>query len=46
MYNIIYSSQWGSEIVDTAKNKKEAEYLRSEYMSAFNSFNIEVKLNK
>lgn len=46
MYNIIYSSRWGNEIVDTADNKKEAEYLRKEYMLAFNSFNIEVKLNK
>lgn len=35
MYKIIASSQYGTETIDTAKTKKEAEYLINEYRLAY-----------
>ena len=41
MYNIIGTSQYGKEIIDTADSKKEAEFMVREYQLAFGSdFNI------
>ena len=34
-YNIIGESKYGREIIDTAKDKKEAEYLIKEYRMAY-----------
>lgn len=34
-YNIIGISKYGREIIDTAKDKKEAEYLIKEYRMAY-----------
>ena len=42
MFDIVYRSQWGKEVVDTADTRQEAEYLRGEYMLAFNSSNITI----
>ena len=40
-YNIIGTSRFGKEIIDTASNKKEAVYLVKEYQMAFGlSYNI------
>jgi hypothetical protein len=36
-YNIIGISKFGKEIIDTAANKKEAEFMVYEYQLAFGS---------
>ena len=44
MFDIIGISQFGREIIDTANNKKEAEYMVYEYQLAFGpDFNITYK---
>ena len=37
MYNIIGTSRFGREIIDTADSKKEAEYMVYEYQLSFGS---------
>lgn len=42
-YNIIYNSEYGSEVVDEAEDRKEAMFLREEYKIAFKTNNINIK---
>ena len=45
-YNIIYKSQYGSEVIDEADNREEAIFLRGEYKMAFNTNNITIKTTR
>ena len=45
-YNIIGTSKYGTEVIDTAKDLKVAKYLVKEYQSSFSyEWRIYYKLN-
>ena len=45
-YSIIGTSKYGTEVIDTAKDLKEAKYLVEEYQSSFGyEWRIYYKLN-
>ena len=43
MFEIVWTSQYGKEVIDTADTKKEAEYLMEEYRIAFGIGSFEIK---
>jgi hypothetical protein len=47
MYEIIGTYRGQKEVLDTAEDRKEAQYLRQEYQLAFGSeWNISIKRSK
>ena len=43
MFEIIWTSQYGTEVIDTADTKKEARDLVAEYRLAFGEGTFEIK---
>lgn len=35
MFEVVWESRFGTEVVDEAETKREAEYLKREYQMAF-----------
>lgn len=40
---LIWSSQYGKEEIDTADTRKEAEFLKREYLMAYGEGTIQIK---
>lgn len=43
VFNIVWRSVYGVEVVDHAPTRKEAEYLVKEYKTAFNDGHVFIK---
>ena len=43
VFNIVWRSNYGVEIVDSANTRKEAQYLIKEYRTAFNEGHVFIK---
>lgn len=43
MFEIIWTSQYGTEVIDTAETKKEARRLVQEYQIAFGQGSFKIK---
>jgi len=43
IFNIVWRSCYGVEVVDYADTRKEAEYLIKEYQTAFNDGHVFIK---
>jgi hypothetical protein len=42
-YNLVWTSQYGTEVIDEADDRKTAQYLRREYLLAFGEGSIVIK---
>ena len=43
VFNIVWRSKYGVEVVDSVNTRKEAQYLIKEYKTAFNEGHVYVK---
>jgi hypothetical protein len=43
MYELVWTSQYGTEVIDEADDRKTAQYLRREYLLAFGEGSIVIK---